>query len=494
MPGVVVTTSALSAASTSDVPESGRAFFAGRVERGSTTAPIRVRSLGELRMLCGDRQTYGAVWDACRDAFNEGIGEIYIARVVGTTPVAATITLNDRAGTPLQTIRVTAKEVGAWANDWKIKVEAGSISGTVTIRVQQTVNGVDVDREVHANLATVADIALRGATSSFTWTNLNSATAAPNNLPAVATSTLASGSDDSGTITAASYVAALDLFTADYGSGTVAIPGFAPSTVAGSSTIGAGIKAHVTAFRRHGILCAAPGTTYSSALTEVASFRGSGAENVVYIWPAIISTDGRVERTLTAEGVVAAWRARAHKQFHAGRVPAGSIATAASLVRPEYTVSEDVANALDAAGISVIRTVYGKVQLYGWRSLSTDENYPTANIADLRNTLAYDLARTVADDVFGDIDSDGQFASRVKGKLEGRLAAIKRRGGLYGGVDQNGKKDPGYLVDVETLNTPTSISQNVFRVIVYFRPSRHASLISIELVYTPTGVTFAVAA
>lgn len=495
MPGVLVTTSARAGTSTTGVPESGRWFVSGRVQRGSTTAPIRVRSLGELELECGPEQTYGSVWKFARTAFAEGLGELYIARVVGASAVAATITLPDRAGTPVNTISATAKSKGAWATGWKVVVAAGSLSGTVTITVQDSSSAVV---ETFANRADVAAIA--AIKSRFiTFANLNSATAAPNNLPAVGTYTLASGTDDSPGIAPADYVTALALFTDDLGAGGVSIPGFAPSTVAGSSTIGAGLEAHGAAFGRLAVLAAAPGTTYSSALTEVATFRGTGNEGAMYVWPAIIVTDGVVESTIGADAAYAGWRARVHGPQGRDRAlaAAGTVAVAASPIRPEFTVTAAVADALDASGISVLKPVAGVVQSYGYRSLSTDtDRYPTANIADIRNTLRYDLAEVARPFVFQAIDSGGRFGRALKGKLEGRCAAFKKqRGCLYGSVDEKGREiDPGYLVDVDSLNTPQSIAGGVFRVLVYFRPAPLAQLIAIELVYTPLGVSFATAA
>ena len=95
MPGVSVkiesaSTAAFNAAAT------GKWFCVQLLEKGSITKPIFVTSMAEFRELCGGRVSYSSMYDAAETFFEEGGSELFLGRVVGETPVAASLVLKDQ--------------------------------------------------------------------------------------------------------------------------------------------------------------------------------------------------------------------------------------------------------------------------------------------------------------------------------------------------------------------------------------------------------------
>lgn len=479
MPGVNVTTSTRSGAANPNVPSSGRYFAVGQCERGSTTEPIKIRSLGEYELLCGSRVTYGFLYDAAKMYFGDGGGEMYIARVVGTTPVKSTITLVDRAGSPLSTIRVDAKNPGQWANGWTVNIAAGTLASTVKVTLSNSAAAVV---ETWDNLADVAAICAR--TSAYvTFTNLLSATAAPNNLPAVGTFTLASGTDDRATVTGASYVAGLALFTKDLEAGMVDVPGIAGTTAASASTVGAGLQAHAIANDRICVINPAVTDSRTQAMTLAQTFTTTTADGAMVGWPWAEMIDGTATRDMSLGPYMAAVRARAHSDYFPSQPAAGEFTRSKTISRLKFPVTDAELELANAAGVSVARTIGGTVQMYGWRSLSTDtDNYYFASRRDALNTLSFEARRRLRRFLFQTIDSRGQLAMRVENEVLGMIAGWAARGGFWELKRNDGVRtvnlDPGYAVKISY----DGVQQNKLIVTLYVRFAPAAEVIEVQIV------------
>lgn len=67
--------------------------------------------------------------------FANGGNAAYFCRVTGAGAVAATRTLNDRAGTPLATLKVTALNFGTWGNNINVTVSNSTTTGYINLIV-----------------------------------------------------------------------------------------------------------------------------------------------------------------------------------------------------------------------------------------------------------------------------------------------------------------------------------------------------------------------
>lgn len=476
MPGVVVTTATQSGPSAPLRAASGQFFVVGLTERGSTTDPILLRGKADMSRLLGTRVSYGAVWDAVQTFFDEGGQQCYVSRIVGTTPTVGTLTLVDRAGSPLNTIRVDAANPGSWSTQVKIEVVNGSLANTYRINVYLN----DVLVEYYNNLATPADAVSRFAASPFIrCTDLASATAAPNNNPALLIPTaLSAGTDDRATVVAANYVTGLNKFVRDLGDGAVAIPGQSVNA------IWTGINTHCIANNRIGLLAGARNdsvATLQTRSTEVNSeFCGIFA-------PYIRISDGvNGYYAISPEGYVAGARARAHDLEGPWRAPAGAISQARAVLEPDQKFTKTEADTLDAARVSAIRTISNTTRLYGWRSLSGDEtNYMFLKDRDVLNYLVTQCEAALEPYVFDTIDAKGQLLSAINAALVGVVEPIRQAGGLFEKFDpvNNQMIDPGYkVVTGSEVNTVITLATNTVNAQVFVRISPTGGLIKLTII------------
>lgn len=476
MPGVVVSTQTQVGPATALRAQSGQFFVTGLTERGSVTAPILVRGMADVEALLGERVSYGSVWDCLKSFFDEGGEQAYVARVVGPAATVGTLTLVDRAGSPVNTVRVDAASPGSWSSQLKVRVVNGSVADTYRITVYLN---DEVVQDVN-NIATPAAAVTSFAESQYIrCTDLGSATAAPNNNPATLTATaLSAGTDDRASVVAAGYVSALALFLASLGDGSVAIPGQT------GTTIFEGIRDHCEANNRIGLLSGALGADKAALLALVP---GIDSEWCGLFAPWIKVPDGLGStRTISPEGYVAAVRARAHGITGPWRVPAGQIAQA-NTVSDVYTrFSESDADDLDAGRVSIIRIVANTVRLYGWRSMSSDEaEYWFLHNRDLLNNLVVESEKLLEQYVFQPIDSKGHLQAAMNGTLTGLVKPIADKGGLYARIDQTtGQQiDPGFKVETgSSVNTPASLAQNEVRARLLVRISPVGGLIDLTIV------------
>jgi phage tail sheath protein FI len=480
--GVQVTTETAPGGGGLQANESAAYFVAGLTERGSVTEPVVLRSMGEYRRLLGERVAYGSLYDDLAAFFAEGGARAYVARAVGAAASVGTLTLQDRAGVPLNTLRIDAKDPGAWSANVTVQVADGLVADTFTLTLRY--KGEQVER--YENLASPAAAVQALAVSGYVRAvDLGSATAPPANNPAVLAATaLSAGSDDRAAVTSAELVVALERFGVELGSGAVAIPGHPHSTVA------AGLTAHASARRRIALVAPSVGTEVAAAGAAARGLRTSaGAEHVGFFYPWVKVPDGAGgSRTISPEGYVAGVRARTIAQVGTWRAPAGEIAASRHLVGVERELTRDQIDTLADDAVSAIRPMLSGFRLYGWRSLSLDEvHYRFLSTRDLLNELASKSERALERLVFETIDGRGQLFVKAETEVERIVEPIRAGGGLYEKVGDGQVIDPGYSIDTGPgVNTPETIARGEVNVALSVRPSPVGELI--RMVITAVGV------
>lgn len=453
MTGVVVTTATRSGPTTPLRSPSGQFFVSGITERGDTAAPILLRSMTDYAAKCGVRTSYGTVYDQLKTFFDEGGSQAYVARVVGGSASVGLLTLQDRAGVPLNTLRVDAQNAGAWSSGLTVEVQNGSLADTFRIIVK--LNGETV--EDWNNLANPAAAVLAASGSVYVRiTDLGSATVAPNNNPKVLAATaLSAGNDQRGSVVAADYVTALTRFSPELGDGAVAIPGQ-------TTGVYTGINDHCKANNRVGILAATRGASTSTLASNAATI---ASEYVGLFAPWVQVDDGAGGiRTVSPEGYIAGVRARAHDQVGPWRAPAGEFSVARTLLGLDQVFTQTESDSLDSARVSPIRQIANSVRLYGWRSLSADEgNYFLLKDRDFLNHLVVNAKARLEKYVFNPIDSRGRLFAEMSADLVGLLDPFRQNGGLYAKTDPltGDDIDPGYSVVTDSrVNTPETAALN----------------------------------
>lgn len=477
-PGVAVSTAVRSGPSGTPRAVSGQYFAVGITERGPVNKATKINSLGDYRRVYGERVTYGALFDDIAAYFEAGGTQAHILRVVGAAATAGTYTLMDGAGTPAATIKVDAANPGAWSSRLTVQVEVGS-DGANTRKVTVRLDGEVVEQ--YNNLASVSDIVNRFASSPYVkLSDLGSVSVAPQNLPAVVAATaLSAGLDDRATVSAATLTSALPLFKMGLGDGAVAAPGYGAS-------MHAALLAHAKTHRRVALLAGPRGATAGDLATlGLALGTATGAEYGGLFGPWIQVSDGAGGvRTISPEGFVAAARAKAHEQFGPWQPAAGELSISPYVLGTDVELSNADGVTLEAARVSPIRVVAGRLRLYGWRSLSSNEtDYFSLTVGDTLNRLVTECELRLEPFVFRTIDGRGQLLSQMAGILIGVLEPIRSAGGLYERVVDGEVLDPGYSVDVSAaVNTVESLAKNEVRAAVAARLSPNAQTITLTIV------------
>ena len=476
-PGVTVTTSVRAGASQSLRAPSGQLFIVGQAERGDTTKPVVLRGLADYEQLLGGRVAYGNLYDQLKTYFAEGGLQAIAQRVVGPAATTGTLTLQDRAGTPVNTLRVDAANPGAWSSRVTVEVMDGSIANTFRVIVR--LDGVTVEDKTNLGSPTAAVNAF--AASSFVrLTSLGSASVAPTNNPKVLAATaLSAGNDDRAAVTNTHYLAALEKFSPGLGDGAVAIPGV-------GTGVHAGLIAHAVANRRVALLGAGLNDSIAT-LTTTAAANAVNGDHAMLAAPWIrVSDEAGGYREISPEGYAAACRARAHEQVGPWQAAAGKIAAAATILGLSQTFTKAETDQLDAARVSAIRVVADGIRLYGWRSLSTDEeNFKYLSARDTLNRLAVLGEAALEEFVYAPIDNKGQLLSSINAALVGIAEPMRVAGGLYSltNAATGSQIDPGYRVETgSSINTPQSLANNEVKARLAVRVAPTGALVNLTIV------------
>jgi hypothetical protein len=480
MPGVKVLTGAVAGPSGPARAPSARYFVVGLAQRGPVDRAVRISSLAEYEKIFGSRPTYGSLYDDVRLFFEEGGGQAYVIRTVGAAATTGSLAspLVDRAVSPVATLQVTATGPGAWSSDITVQVLAGSIDDTFTMRIRYLGEIV----ESWANLRNPQEAVSRSARSNWVRvTDLASATAAPNNNPAVVAATaLSAGTDDRGAVTAATHVAKLPLFERGFGDGAVAIPG------AGDASH-AGLILHADAYNRTAILSTARGTIKADLLDLAASL---DAERAGLFAPWVKVPDGfGGTRSIPPDGYIAAGRARAHEATGPWRAAAGDITRSRYVVAPDQSFERADSDELDSGKVNIIIGVNGGAKNYGYRSLSDDTlNFGYLTGADVLNRVVTAAEAQLEGFVFGVIDAKGHLLASIEGTLEGIVKPMADLNGLYPWIDEEtGEQlDPGYKIDTQTVNTRETAAANEVYASLAIRVSPVGALVFLTV--TKAGV------
>jgi hypothetical protein len=480
MAGVITSTATRTGSAASAAPRSAQYLVVGMTERGPTD-PTPVTSLAQFVDLFGDRVTYGFLTDDLTTYFRERGARAIVKRVVGAAATVGTLTLKDSGAA--NSVRLDATSPGAWSSSITVEVIAGAVAGTVTISLYR--GGAILNR--YSNLVDVPAIVAALATNT-----LVRAVALGANDPApLAATALSAGSDDRATVDTARLLGSegLGKLTKDLGVGAVAIPGYA------ADLVGAALIQHGRDTRRKPLLTVAPDATQASARQAAQGLLSSTGENAHVLWPYLqVTGPAGVPLAIAATGYVAAARARAHAEVGPWRVPAGEISTADYVLGPVGgVISEEDAKALDEAQVTVIRSVGGRTQLQGYRSLSTNQaTYRLGNTADATNAALEDMEALLFGELWANVDAGGAYFQTVRAALIGYLDPIRAAGGLYALVDADGNaKDPGYQVLMDSsLNTVATLARNEVYAEVGLRWSPVAEFIYLKVTTVGIDVAF----
>ena len=470
-----------------NVPASslGTAFFIGQTASGPVGTPVLITSLQQYVTAFGAQTFNGAtstLYDAVDAFFQEGGAQCYISRVSGASGAVAAHTFQDRAGTPLNTLQVSALGPGTYGNSITVSVSNGTVSNTFVLTIT---NGTVT--EVSPNCFSPTDAVNWAANYSqtVTITALSDATAAPNNNPAVVSATNLTGGLDDTSPADAVWVAALTAFRLDLGMGQVAAPGRT------TSAVWIGLLNHGQAFNRFALLDGENIAAASTIVTDAGTAQTSATDPSYGImlagWPiyagvATGTTTPAYPRTIAPSGAVAGQMANLAAQgFNGDIAAAGMNGILSHAIGVSQVYTDTQRGQLDVAGVGVIRNYKGNVQLYGYTSMASDPNWVDAGNCRLRMQIV-DGVRAIGDGYeFADIDANGHTASAMGGQISGFLNDLYSQGALYGAT-------PAQAFEVNvgpTINTPATAAARQLLANVAVRMDETADQVTINVTRVP---------
>lgn len=474
-PGTVVTLR--ETPSTVSLPtDTGVAFMAGLTDRGPLLARL-IQSLTEFVTVFGDRQSYSPLYDAVDVYFREGGNKVYIGRVVGPSATYGFKNLMDGAGSPLISLVATAIGPGAWSSSYKVAVVAGVGSGTIRIQVTDSANNVLEDS---GDLATQTAAVQWSSASAYIRVTIGASLVLP---IAAAAAALSAGTDDRGSIVDASWLAAENLFTADLGPGQVMAPGR-------TSSVGLGqLISHAEANNRVALLDL-PDIYTEATLEADAQAVGSRFAASFAPWVIVPGVTSGSTRTVPPSALVAGLIARNDPSLGPNRPAAGLAGIsryATGLSQVPWT--DTVRGNLNVNGVNVIRSMFGSIRVYGWRSMTdpvTDANWIPFGNARLFMAISGELEAVGENFVFDEIDGqNGETIGNFHSALAGVLLNHYNKGELFGDT-----ADLAFSVDTgPSVNTLDRIANNELHAVCAMKMSPMAEWIQTEIVKVQVSQT-----
>lgn len=440
-------------------------FVPGLSEKGPIDTPSVATTFGQFKNVAGARTGNSILWDYIDAHFRCGGSKVVWIRETGDEPKLATGKL---AGAATDALQVDATSVGEWANDIDVVI-------TVVESERKIVVKLDGDVVQELTFADNAEAVAWAATSDYIrLSDLGGG------LPKAATLKLSGGTDDRESATDDNLEAALELFTDDYGTGKIVLPGHTSTSAQEIA------QTHAETHGRTARLDAIDGSK-AEAKAQAATLRAqSTARYTGFFWPWAV-VKGIAPRTTRTVPYSAIDTGMAARNAALGLTP--NDATAGDLgIAPDFVIglsqpalSDDEREELNDAGVNVAREMLGGVRTYGYRTLVNpliDDTWLDLANAD---TDAYIKAKCKALGerfVFKTIDGRGRLAAQFAAAITGEvLGPLYDSGALFGETPEE-----AYEVRVgPDVNTPETIAEGKLRAIVLVRMSEMAERVEIEI-------------
>lgn len=482
-PGVNITTreNALPPSVPTDV---GTCFMIGVTESGPLTLTSQdvVTNMDEYtdKWAYTGRAYANAVtmYDSAELFFREGGSRLFVGRVVGAAAVVATIAVQDASAATVWT--ANAKGPGDWGNDLNVVITTTTENPNIpagNYHIQVKTDGGVILEESY-------DLPNKAAGTAWAVTSqyINLVDGASANNPKAGTSSLAGGLLDAASIADANWQTALDRFPLDLGPGIVCGPG--RTTTAGQVQL----AKHAEAKTRVAFLDG-PNTptvaTLKAAPAGVIDVSGkrSRYSGMFAPWVVIPGLTVSSTRTVPPSPAVAGKFARNVSFGLSPNEPAaGDNGIFNSVLSVTQTYIDSDRQALNDAGVDIIRDQYGVRKVYGWRTCAdplNDRKWINLGNSILHRAIAAQAGAVGEGYVFKQIDGQNRLINDFGATLVGEVCLpLFLSGSLYGATPTD-----AYSVDVgPSVNTPTTIANNELHAVISVRMAPFGEEVDIEIV------------
>jgi hypothetical protein len=272
---------------------------------------------------------------------------------------------------------------------------------------------------------------------------------------------------------------ALGVLTKDLGPGQM----FVPAALGDPATAGSDILAHCAANNRIALLGAPSDATAAADLIALAATLSSD-ENARYgalfapqvVVPGVASG---TTRTVDYPALAAGIMARNDTLYGVNDPAAGVHGISRFAIDVAATFTDADREALNDGGVDIVRSVFGQVMTYGYRTLADpDTGWGLLSNARLNMAITAQCEAVAERYVFAQLDGRGVAINRFGSDLTGVLVPFYESGQLYGASAQE-----AFYVDVGPgVNPASQLAQGILRAVVAVRMSPFAELVVIEIV------------
>jgi hypothetical protein len=477
------------------------AFIVAEADWGPVGVPTPVSSLANVANIFGTPSgsgnpyssrttTCANLFDACDTLFHEDgytTPAVYVSRVVGPTPVNATLVLNNTV--PSASLTLTAVYPGVGGNGiYVVVVNTGGTSYVITLQ-DSAGNVLATSPSLTTAAAGVTWAATTGYVTAVAGTGI------PVSLSATA---LATGTDNRGSATITNWTTALTAFAGSLGPGQVFAPGITNTTLSG---IWSALGTHAFNNNRVAVCDMDDDVSAATLVSDIASFGTTSVGSYCAFWGGnrtIPGTTPGTTRSVSPSSVIAALCARVDSGGNPNLAAAGvnyplDYATSAASLVSGTTDTYSLADleTLNGAGINTFQTIFGQPLNYGFVSSvpsTTDTTFWQWNHARLRMAIVAEAQIIGQPYVFAQIDGTGSTATQFGNALQGMLASYYAAGALFGATAA-----AAYVVNVgPTVNTPTTMAAGQLNAQIGIRMSPYAQMVTIVINVSP--ITTAVVA
>lgn len=488
-PGVFFEETVAQAAVVSGVNLSAAAFVAAN-SRGPTTSKLITSWSQYLSWYGGFGTATEYLPYAVYNFFNNGGREAYIVRAAGSGAVTATKTLNDRAGSPLPTLKLDATSPGIWGNSIFYDItDAGTDKFNLIVKYGGTADANIVERWVDLSMIDTDSryvVAILNASASGSAyviaTDLASATATPTDRPALqAGIALATGTNGS-TFDVPTAINQLDNVDRPL---NLNLPG-------NSTDVGAALTYAANRGDIFVVADTASAQTAAQAITFASGLTASSYGAVYFPWiqmadPA--SSAPGAMRTLPPGGSVIGQYAATDVIRGVFKTPAGINTRIGGAVGVERNLTNTELDNLNVANVNAIRQIPGAgVVIMGGRTLKLTGSDKYISV---RRSLIYLRSSLISSTRFALFEpNDERLWLILETMIDRFLRTFWQSGGLRGGSPA----EAYYIKCDDELNTPSSIANGEVKIEIGVALQYPAEFIVMKLSQREVGATVTVTA
>jgi phage tail sheath protein FI len=452
------------------------AAFLGSHFRGPVGEPVLINSWTQFRNIYGGFPASGPASDlsyAVHDYFTSGGRAAIVCRLAGTGSAASTVTLDDRDGTPAETLTVSAKSEGLWGDDLRVSVvDRDAANGRFDLVVYKggTTDPFIVERWTnltmeagHARYVESVVNSDYSGSNYITVTDEGSATAAPNNTPAVQAGTALLGGADGAAIDDTILQAAVTVGTSPFDpiNGQVAL--YMPG-----ETTAATVNAAMTYAEARGtyfVVIDPPAELDPGAVVDYADTLNQSSYGAVY-YPHVIVADANsnalgATRVAPPGAFVLGKIAETDATRGPWKAPAGlkAVLPSVHVLALERNFSNADLDHLNANHVNALRRIPGTGHVVmGARTLMRDTSDMYVNVRRALNYIKDYLTESTQYAIFE--NNDSFLWERLSATCERILGTMHSAGGLMGARAE----DAFYVKCDGDLNTPAVIASGEVRI------------------------------